>query len=583
MNNQYLNELTRQIDSRFNVDSNNMLLSEYLCRNTKLKGKPFSFDRYPFQRALVDDKARVSCTIKPSQVGVSEVYQRVAMALLARNRHRKGIYAYPDDEMRKKNVQTRVLPMAEENKAFAIPDGKSWVRSIMLIELDKSFLYITGSKTGDATSTDADFVFEDEYDLHNMEIAALFSSRLQNSDWKIQRYFSTPTYTDFGVHGLYKDSDQTEYLIKCDRCNHWQFPLFEPRFIHIPGLPSDWESLLELSQDAVDTYGIDLEGAYVRCEKCKSRLDLGREDNRSWVTKYPSRTPVMRGWKVNPFSVATRPVLDIVTELFTYKKRDFIRGFKNSVLGEPEDSSNNRIDEALIRTALRSPTVPTIDKECPTYIGTDMGHTCHLSVLQGYDPKKMRTVLLEKVPLGRIKDRIAEIRSHYNVIAGGVDRHPESQVAADIWEMTGGIVVPMEYRGDAEMNLKMVPGSDDKVEYVQINRTVHLDQVASYLRKAYLEFYGYGLLDTELIAQLRNMVRMEEPEKPAVWTKLDPNDHFFHSIAFALSSMKLRPYIDLKIGPTLTTLGFATANMPGYDMGIYGKDKKWQLHSRNLY
>lgn len=574
MSNTYCDELRRQIDSRFNVDSNDMSMSEYLVKNTKLRGRAFSFNRYPFQRALVDDTVRSSVCVKPSQVGVSEVYQRVALAMLARNRHRKGIYAYPDDDMRKKNVQTRVLPMAEETKAFAVPEGQSWVRSIILIELNKSFLYITGSKEGDATSTDADFVFLDEYDLHDKDIAALFNSRLQNSDWKIERYFSTPTFTEFGVDKLYRMSDQMLYMIKCDSCNHWQFPMFEPKFVIMPGLPSDWADLTELSQETIDSYNIDIEGSYICCERCRSALDLGREDNRAWVAKYPSRV-AMRGRKVNPFSVSTRPISEIVKSLLTYKARDALRRFKNTVLGEPEDSSNSRIDPALIQNALKSQLVPTIDKYSPCWFGADMGHVCHLVLIQNG-----RTVLMEQVPLGKLKERIGELRSLYNIIAGTVDRHPESQVAADIWEMTGGVIVPAEYRGDAEINLKMCPDNKDKVEYIQINRTIHLDQVPAALRKGQLDFYGYNLLGTEVAAQLRNMVRVEEPEKPARWDKLDPNDHFFHAIAFALTAKKMHDYEAYKLGPTLSTLGFATATVPGYDSGLYGKDRKWQASER---
>lgn len=571
----YAQELLRQADQRFNVDADDMPNSEWLCKNTKIRDKSFSFHKYPFQRALVDDKSKNAVTVKPSQVGVSEVYQRVALALLARNRHRKGIYAYPDDEMRKKNVQTRVMPLAETTKAFMPPPGQSWVRSIALIEINKSFLYMTGSKVGDATSTDADFVFEDEYDLHDMSVAALYSSRLLNSDWKIMRYFSTPTYTEFGVDALYNQSDQMEYMIKCDSCNHWQFPLFEQKFIHMPGLPSDLESLLELTTDVVDRYSIDLPGSYVCCERCRSQLDLGREDNRAWVAKYPSRV-TMRGRKVNPFSVSTRPVLDIVSDLFKYKTLDFLRGFKNTTLGEAEDSSNSRIDESLIRAALKSGMIPTIDKEAPTWIGCDMGHTCHLVVGQGENAKKCRTIIMEQVPLARIKERIQEVFSTYHVVGGMVDRHPESQVAKDIWTMTNGVVVPGEYRGDKEMNLIMVPDDKDKVDYVQINRTLHLDQVPRALRGSCLEFYGYGLLEAEIIAQLRNMVRMEEPEKPAVWNKLNPNDHFFHSLGFMYSAMKLNPYTEIKVGPILTSFGFAVADMKGYDEGILNKGKKWQ-------
>lgn len=577
MSNPYGAELLAQFNQRFNVDADDMSLGDWLVQNTKLKGKQFSFQRYPFQRALADDAMmKNSVDVKPSQVGVSEIYQRIALGLLARNRHRKGIYSYPGDEMRKKNVQTRVKPLVESTKAFSPPPGQSWVSSIELIEINQSFLYMTGSKASDTVSTDADFVFLDEYDLHDMAQASLFSSRLQNSDWKIFKAFSTPTFTQFGVSGLFENSDQHHYMIKCDHCNHWQFPMFNQRFIHMPGLPDDFNDLTELTIGDVDRYHIDLTNSYVACEKCHSRLDLGREDNRNWVAKYPSRVN-MRGRKVNPFSVATRPVLDIVSEMFTYKQNDFMRGFRNSVLGEPEDSSNARIPEAQIRNLIRSASLPDIDKEAPTYLGCDMGHTCHLVVAQG-EAKKARTIILEQVPISQIRERIVEIRDTYNLVGGMVDRHPESQVAQDIWDSTNGIVVPGEYRGDKEMNLIMMPDDKERVLYVQVNRTIHLDQVVAAIRKGNIEFYGHGLLQSELIQQLRNMIRKEEPEKPAEWIKLNPNDHFFHSLGFLYSAMKLRPYTEIKVGVPLTMLHFGSTDMVGFGSGLVHQPSKnqWQ-------
>lgn len=583
--NQFAQELHTLALKRFSEENDTLLNSQWLEKYTKLKGKPFSFNRYPFQRQLVDDDSRRSVTIKPSQVGVSEVYQRVALMYLARHNHRKGIYAYPDDDMRKKNVQTRVMPMVEDTPAFSPEEvSKDWIRSIQLLQLNSNaFLYVTGSKVGDATSTDADYTFLDEYDLHDMSIAALFSSRLQNSDWKIEKYFSTPTFTEFGVHGLYTKSDQTEYLIKCDGCNHWQFPMFDRRWVKIPGLPTEFETLTDLTQDVLDTYHINMAHAHVCCEKCSRPLDLGRESNRNWVTKYPSRTAMMRGFRVNPFSVSTRPPIDIVVDLFKYKKNNFMRGFNNSVLGEPEDSSRNRIDLGDIRRAFRSAAIPEVDREMPTYVGIDIGHTCHVVVAQGEKATKMRSVIIDKVPLGEIKKWAARICETYNVVAGTCDRHPESQVAYDIWEITKGKIVPAEYRGTKEIELKMVPGEPDKVAYIQIDRTTSLDQVQIALREGHLEMYGYGMMTEEIETQLRNMVRIEDPETPAVWKKLDSNDHTFHAMGNMYSAIKLVPFTEIKVGHVLSTLGFGVATMEQFGFGLNGSKGKTWRDSNRLY
>ena len=577
MSNLYTAELYRGAKQRFANEENQLSLSEWLCQKTLLKGKRFSLDRYPFQRALIDETHPNSVTVKPSQVGVSEIYQRVALGMLARNPNRKIIYSYPDDDLRKKNLQTRVQPLWETTEAFHqnISDA---VSSIQLLQLGTSFLYMTGSKVGDATSTDADAVLLDEYDLHNAQNAALFSSRLQNSDWKIKRYFSTPTYSQFGVDGLYEISDQMMYLVRCDACNHWQFPLFTPEYVEIPGLPGDLNDLTELDQGFIDRYRLDLPHSYVCCGKCRSRLDLGREDNREWVAKYPSRTG-MRGRKINCFSVATRPPADIVAELLTYKMNDAMRQFNNSVLGEATDSAQNRLAEADILACFGNRDTPLITTR-PTWLGIDMGHTCHLLVGQGDTISNVQIVRAEKVPIAFIRERVQQICKTYQVIGGMVDKHPESQIAKDLWDITAHRIVPAEYRGTVEINTKLVVGTDNDVEYVQVDRTVLLDEAARAIRSKGVEFTGYGPHQSEIKEHFRNMVREETPEEPAIWKKLNPNDHFFHALGFLLTSMKLRGYTDARYGSSQSLLGFMVADMPGNLSSLIGgpnvkRENKW--------
>ncbi len=568
MANAHLQELQRLILNRYSVDSDDMTTGDWLCANTRLKGKPFSFNRYPFQKEMINDDHRNMTVIKPSQVGVSEIFQRAALAFITRNRNTKGIYAYPDDDMRKKNMQTRVMPMVDDNKVFNLDQsGEKPVRSIQLLQIEQSFLYVTGSKVGDATSTDADFVFLDEFDLHDMQIAALFSSRLQNSDWKIKKYFSTPTYTEFGVDAQYNSSDQHVYMIKCDACNHWQYPLFTPAFIHINNLPGDLNDLLELDQGMVDTYNLGIEDSYVCCERCRAPLDLGREDNRAWVAKYPSRKN-SRGRKINCFSVATRPPSDVIQELFEYKQRDALKNFKNSVLGEAEDSSNSRMSESDIRACLKSRSIPDIDLRLPTWVGIDMGHTCHMTVGQGHSVHAVRVVRMEAFPIARLKEKVQEVMATYTVVGGLLDRHPESQAANDVRELSGGVILPCEYRGTKEFNIIKSP--DEMPLYVQADRTTLLDEVAKAVRLKNIEFNGYVSHESDILTHLRNMVREESPETPATWKKLDPNDHFFHSAGFMLSAVKLKGFISMTMDKPQTFIGVAGATNSAYNTSVYG-------------
>src|SRR5687768_16569807 len=176
--NRHLSELISLINQRYAPESEELSNSQWLEKYTKLKGLPFNLSKYPYQRRMLDDEHRNTVVVKPSQTGISEIYQRGALTFLKRNRNTTLIYAYPDEDMRKRNSQTRISPMLDQNPIFQDSSVDKPVRSIELIQIGTSFMHVTGGKTGDATSTAADAVYLDELDLHDQSIAALFSSRL---------------------------------------------------------------------------------------------------------------------------------------------------------------------------------------------------------------------------------------------------------------------------------------------------------------------------------------------------------------------------------------------------------------------
>ncbi len=571
--NPYAEELLRQCLNRYSVDSLSMPNSEWLMKNTFHRGLPFNFKKYPYQRAVIDDDHPNQCGIKPSQVGWSEITQRWSLAFLKRHRGTKGIYAYPDDEMRQKNVQTRVLPLVNETKIFNLESetvGKP-IRSIQLIQIGTSFLYVTGSKEGDATSTDADFVVIDEYDLHDPDMQTLFRSRVLNSEYAYLKNFSTPTFTEFGVDQSFAASDQMWYMIKCDHCPHWQFPLFTPNFVYIKNLSGDINDLLEVDQGMIDSRNLDIEGSYVCCERCRKPLDLGREDNREWVAKYPSRTH-LRGRRINPFSVATRPPVKIFTELHEFRRKGKMRRFKNTILGIAEDSSSARIAESAIRACFRGKEVPLARTDIPVRVGIDVGHTPHITIGQGWDDKNVTCLEMITCELRNLLSVVKVILDTYNVVGGLIDRHPESQMAEDVRILSGNRIMPCEYRGEAELNV--VQNVEKEPIHVQANRTILLDYVQTAINRKRITFAGYGNNEETLVVHFRNMVREDTPEKQAVWKKLDSEDHFFHSTGFMLKSFRLTEVLEVKYGVPQTAICIAGADVGGYNNDIFGQQTK---------
>lgn len=130
--------------------------------------------------------------------------------------------------------------------------------------------------------------------------------------------------------------------------------------------------------------GLKLDEAFVACERCGAPLDLDAED-REWVARFPSREG-RRGYRIRPFSSGRITIPYIVRQLLDYKRRDMVRGWYNTVLGEPYTDAKARLTEEQIRACLGRRTPPDdVSKDLPVFVGIDVGQVCHVILDEGED------------------------------------------------------------------------------------------------------------------------------------------------------------------------------------------------------
>jgi hypothetical protein len=546
--NDYLTDFRSQLRQRFAEDSVNMSQSEWIERNTHLRKKQFSFDGYEFQRQIVDDMHPDMYVIKCSQIGLTEVQLRKFAAFLTRTTAINAIFSLPTDVMFKRVSQTRFGPLIDGEQVFNMTNGASKpVRSVGLYQINQSFGFFTGGKESDATSINADALFQDEIDLADQEMLALYQSRLQGSDYKITQSFSTPTFEGFGVHKGFLASDQHEYMLKCEACNHYNIPYFNPKFVCLPGLSGDINDLSEIDSELADK--LDLGAAYIRCEHCGKRLNTADPSLRHWVPRYPGRRT--RGYRVSPFCVhrIAKPSY-IVDQLVKYKAKDAIRRFYNTVLGEAYNDASARLSEVDILAVMRGEGKVEISNE-PVFLGIDVGLTCHIVLAhmgQGYPI----VFDFRQVTADVLVDEVNAILSTYNVIGGCMDRNPYTPLANEIRDLSAGRILPVEYASSTgAAPVQMMNDELDQLSHVRGNRTTMIDTVAGAIRKRKVSMYGYGRMQRLILDHLQDMVRMEhevnektKEEIPARWQKLTGNDHFFHALAYLFFAMRVNTTID---------------------------------------
>ncbi len=531
----YAEFLTR-IEQKFPEDGAEMAMSEYIVANTHLRKRPFSFEGYEFQRQIVDDLSLNMAVIKCSQVGLSEVQIRKFLSFLKRTSSINGIFSLPNDDMYKRVSQTRIKPLVDDEQIFNQHEAsKKPVRSMALYQIDDSFGFITGGKEGDATSINADIMFNDEVDLTDQEILALYGSRLQGSNIKMRQGFSTPTFEGYGIDSMYKASDQHEYLCRCTRCNHWNLPVFTPRFIRIPGLPGDLNDLSEIDNDLA--VKLDLENSFVMCEHCGAPLDLGNRPLREWVPRHPGR--LSRGYWVRPFATPRLSVRYIVEQLLDYKRKNSLRRWYNTVLGEPYNDANARLTLTEIEAVMKGEGKPDVSSETPVAIGVDVGQTCHVVVASLGLPIPLVFDWLQ-VPADQLKMTLWDLRKRYNLVAGGMDLNPYAPLAREIHASSKGVIVPIEYSTSPKAApLTFVKDELDNVTHVSSNRTKIIDDIVGDIRHRRVLFTGYGNKKVIIQTHLQDMVRIELPEQPAKWNKLTGDDHFFHALGYMRHSLRI--------------------------------------------
>lgn len=576
--NDYLSDFRAQIRQRFAEDSVNMSMSDWIVANTHLRKKKFSFEGYEFQRQIVDDMHPDLFTIKCSQIGLTEVQLRKFAGFLTRTTSVNAIFSLPTDVMFKRVSQTRFGPMIEGEQVFNMTSGISKpVRSVGLYQINQSFGFFTGGKESDATSINADALFQDEIDLADQEMLALYQSRLQGSDHKITQSFSTPTFEGYGVHAGFTASDQHEYVLKCEGCNHYNIPEFTPKFICVPGLSGDINDLSEIDSELADK--LDLGASYLQCEVCGKRLNTADPSLREWVPRFPGRRT--RGYRVTPFCVhrIAKPSY-IIDQLIKYKRKDAIRRWYNTVLGQAYNDASARLSEVDILAVMRGEGKIEVSN-LPVFVGIDVGLTCHI-VLAHAGHASPVVFDFRQVTADNLVDEVQTILETYNVVGGCMDRNPYTPLANEIRDMSHGRILPVEYASSTGApNVQMVNDELEQLSHVRGNRTTMLDTVAGAIRKRKIAMYGYGRMQRLILDHLQDMVRMEheinektKEELPARWVKLTGNDHFFHALAYLLFATRVHTTIDFHQEDPRTQVSHSNIIIPMGNASRLGVNRK---------
>lgn len=239
------------------------------------------------------------------------------------------IYVLPTNNVVKDFVTPKVNPLISSNPVIQQMVSKD---SESLKQIGNRFTYFKGAfSERDAIAISGDILVLDELDrMPDMGVVNTYDSRLQASRLGWRWRLSNPSQVGFGVDGLFQNSDQMHWFMKCHHCGHsWYI-----NFAKIDGEHNHY-----LDQDRV---------MYV-CGKCERELSDADRRSGQWVAKHPTRS--RRGYWISqliaPWVTAER--------IMEQKEESTVDFFYNFVLGlayTPSDLIVNR--ETILRACAPS-------------------------------------------------------------------------------------------------------------------------------------------------------------------------------------------------------------------------------------
>ncbi len=540
-----------------NVNSGTILsdLPSWLTKNTFLKGRPWSFKDHEFQIGIAQDITNQKVVMKCSQVGLTELQIRLALAYLRVSNGRALNYVLPYTKMAMKISQSRIDPVIEESPALK-KSMRVGADSATFKRIGNSILYVSGAdKATEAISSPLDRLIIDERDFCRERVLGIYNSRMRHTEEgkEIRDEFSTPTISGVGVSAAYEKSDQKRYLCKCMHCGQWQAPSFTEQ-LTVRGYDRSFE---ELEKEDFIFNRYDFSTAFIRCKKCGKELDssLALANHRKWVARFPGRA--VSGYAVKPFDLYKyNRTARILAQFPEYQTKDYY----NFVLGEPYTTSADKVNDEIVRTLF---TGQYVSSGKGFYVGIDVGKVVYVMVGKRIDGV-LHVVSAEKLSFaeGDMAGQINALFARYGFSGAVIDAAPDISLPNMLIAEHGNTVMPCVYTKGTKFSLSLfdIKETDDG-DVINAPRTRLFDALVADINKSKIQFMrAPEPLKDEIRSHFQQMVRKEEynedGDKTAKWVKLSDADHFLHALAYLYLAIEVEGlYTKQNMVPTFNILG----------------------------
>lgn len=505
-------------------------IPEWVTENTFINGANYSFKDHEYQEKILRDESQEVNIRKCSQVGLTEVSTRLALALCNVIPGYTVAYTLPTASFAATIMRTRIDPIVEGSPYLAASVHKTTDNSEVK-RFGDSYLYLKGCQSTNAPiSVPCDHLIHDEIDFSAPETISQYQSRLTHSKWKRKTKLSTPTVPKRGIDYEFQRSRRHFNMVKCNHCGNWFMPDYFEHVV-LPGYDGD---LRTLTKHTLHKY--DYRQAYVACPSCGKAPDLSPE-HREWVCENPDDRYVAAGYQVTPFDAPGFITPGYLIEASTQYKRyiDFI----NFNLGLPAEDR----ESTLLEEELRAILIESCGNPVNYVMGLDMGMECHCIIAAPTWDGELTIVHSEVIPVGSVRERRRELARAYRVRMTVVDSQPYTETVLAMQQEDINLYGAVYTRSKSIETHTVKDQEKDEdlgrseVRQVNINRDKAFDALMDAIRTQRVHKVS-DKNDDLWVVQLTDMRRMKEwtadAEMSFVWRKSEEgNDHFHHATLYA--------------------------------------------------
>jgi len=532
--NQHLERVHAALDPASQIQN----VSDYMTRYTMLGNKPFNFDKFKFQKIILDHPARKKVVRKPSQCGVSEFWTREAVCFCLLHAGKNAMMVMPTASSATKQSATRLSPIIDGSPHVAGNIHKLTDSNTVKRFINNSFFFFQGaSGAGLTISIPVDALYLDELDYASQEITSGFTSRLGASDFKWERAYSTPTSTGVGISESFQDTKRHWPVHTCERCNNkWIIDYY--RDVRLPKFKKSLSDITFNSKAELIKY--DIHRAYVECPKCHRSTTTYEWE---FVCENPDDNYDGVGFQVTPFIIPdVRPPSSLISDSTKFSSS---RRFINDSLGIPAEDSTTGLTAEEVRAAFTSD-ARWPDSPAHQFAGLDMGGQCALLTAQGNTHGDIRVMHAELIPLSTIHSRIPQIFAKNKVVASVMDSQPYPDTAMQLQSNIRSLWAAT-FVESKTLDLFQVREKEEDINkatfslrQVHIKKNQGLDLLCNLIRSGKLTFAPstFDMRET-IIRHTTDMRRLtlkgfgQSEEEEVRWRKSSrAEDHLFHSLLY---------------------------------------------------